>query len=157
MDDRPPIDDLGELTLYIEKRYHERHRKQLPALIVLAVKVEATHAADPAVPRGLADLLARMLDGIEDHLHKEEVILFPMIREGGPSILAGPIAMMRAEHDDHWADSATIRSITNDMTAPDHACRSWIALMDGLREFVTDLEEHIRLENEVLFPPFEKI
>jgi regulator of cell morphogenesis and NO signaling len=35
------------------------------------------------------------------------------------------------------------------------ACRSWTALYTGLRKFADDLVEHIRLENEVLFPRYE--
>jgi regulator of cell morphogenesis and NO signaling len=38
---------------------------------------------------------------------------------------------------------------------PEGACRTWTALYAGLGAFLDDLAEHIRLENEVLFPPFE--
>ncbi len=33
--------------------------------------------------------------------------------------------------------------------------RSWTALYDSLSTFLTDLDAHIRLKNEVLFPRFE--
>lgn len=155
MEDRAPVENASELTRYLERRYHDRHREQVPALIALAAKVEAAHADDPTVPAGLADFLSRMQGDLEDHLRKEEIILFPAIRQGGNARFFGPITVMRSEHDDHTADLATLRQLTQGMTAPPHACRSWVALIEGLREFVTDLEEHIRLENDVLFPQFE--
>ena len=41
------------------------------------------------------------------------------------------------------------------LTLPQGACRTWTSLYAGLDEFITDLEEHMRLENDVLFPQFE--
>ena len=46
-------------------------------------------------------------------------------------------------------------SLTADLRLPPGACRIWTALYAGLEEFLSDLTEHIRLENDVLFPPFE--
>ena len=43
----------------------------------------------------------------------------------------------------------------NLQTPFDHACTIWQHLCAGVREFVDDLQQHIRLENEVLFPQFE--
>lgn len=88
-------------------------------------------------------------------MKKEELILFPAIRRGGGPGVAAPIAVMRADHDDHDREIAEIRRLTRDLTLPEGACRTWAALYSGLGEFLTDLDAHIRLENEVLFPPFE--
>ena len=88
-------------------------------------------------------------------MKKEELILFPAIRKGGGPRIGTPIAVMRADHDDHAQDVAEIRRLTGDLGLPEGACRSWTALYVGLGEFISDLEEHIRLENDVLFPPFE--
>jgi regulator of cell morphogenesis and NO signaling len=63
---------------------------------------------------------------------------------------------MRADHDDHAAEVACIRQLTRDLTLPVGACRKWTALYDGLGTFIEDLEEHMRLENDVLFPRFEE-
>ena len=62
---------------------------------------------------------------------------------------------MRADHDDHATEVAEIRQLTGNLALPDGACRTWIALYAGLEEFIIDLEEHMRLENDVLFPVFE--
>lgn len=148
-------DDPAALTRHIESRFHARHREQLPALAALAEKVETVHFGDDHVPEGLADLLQRMIGALEVHMKKEELILFPAIRKGGGRRIGTPIAVMRADHDDHAQDVAEIRRLTGDLGLPEGACRSWTALYVGLSEFISDLEEHIRLENDVLFPPFE--
>ena len=42
-----------------------------------------------------------------------------------------------------------------DLALPEGACGTWTALYTGLSEFLGDLEGHVRLENDVLFPQFE--
>lgn len=155
MTDLAPIHDAASLTRYIETRYHERLRAQLPALAELAAKVEAVHAADPNTPAGLANVLTRMIGEMEVHMKKEELIVFPAIRAGGKPGIENPIAAMRADHDDHAVELGEIGRITNGVTLPEGACGSWTRLYAGLTEFITDLHEHIRLENDVLFPQFE--
>lgn len=157
MTETAPTDDPAELTCYIETRYHVRHREQLPRLAELAEKVETLHAGKADTPRDLADLLRRMIGEMEVHMKKEELILFPAIRRGGMPGIENPIAVMRADHDNHDHEIAAIRRLTHDLTLPEGACRTWTALYEGLGEFVADLEDHIRLENEVLFPPFEEV
>ena len=148
-------EDPAALTRHIEERFHARHRQQLPALAAMAERVEDVHFGDEAVPEGLSALLRRMIGALEVHMKKEELILFPAIRRGGGPGVAAPIAVMRADHDDHDREIAEIRRLTRDLTLPEGACRTWAALYSGLGEFLTDLDAHIRLENEVLFPPFE--
>lgn len=150
-----PPTDPAEITAYIESRYHARHREQLPDLAALAAKVEQVHADVPAVPAGLSALLQRLIGELEVHMKKEELILFPAIRRGGMLGIENPIAVMRADHDDHGAEVARIRALTADLTLPEGACRKWTALYEGLEAFIDDLEAHVALENDVLFPQFE--
>ena len=155
MTDTAPIHDAAELTRHIETRYHARHREQLPELAAMAERVEMVHADKPAVPAGLADCLVRLIGEMEVHMKKEELILFPAIRKGGMPGIENPIAAMRADHDDHATDIAAIRKITGGPTLPEGACGTWTRLYTGLAEFLTDLEDHMKLENDVLFPQFE--
>ena len=89
-------------------------------------------------------------------MKKEELILFPAIRRGGMPGIENPIAVMRADHDDHDREIAEIRRLTANLNLPQGACRTWSALYAELAEFIDELQEHIRLENEVLFPRFEE-
>ena len=157
MTETSPPQDPAELTRYIETRYHALHREQLLVLAQMAERVEAVHFGDDHVPEGLSDLLERMIGEMEMHMKKEELILFPAIRKGGLPGIENPIAVMRADHDDHVTEIAEIRRLTGDLTLPEGACGTWSALYAGLAEFLEDLEEHMRLENDVLFPQFEPV
>jgi regulator of cell morphogenesis and NO signaling len=150
-----PIHDAAALTRYIETRYHARHREQLPELAEMAERVEVVHFGEEDVPEGLSVILHRMNAEMEVHMKKEELILFPAIRKGGGPGTQNPIAEMRANHDDHAADLAEIRRLTAGMVVPEGACGTWTALYARLKEFVDELEEHMRLKNESLFPQFE--
>lgn len=147
-DERP----LNELIDHILTRYHEPLREELPRLAAMASKVERVHADKPHAPHGLARHLGAMIEAVEDHLEKEEQILFPAIRAGHGQGLSMPIHVMEQEHDDHGASLRRIRALTADLVPPPDACTTWRTLYVGLEEFERELMDHIHLENHVLFP-----
>jgi regulator of cell morphogenesis and NO signaling len=147
--------DTDALIALILTRYHDVHRAELADLQSLARKVETVHADDPDTPKGLALALSTLAAEMEEHMMKEEMILFPAMQAGGTPGIERPIAMMRADHDDHAGITALIRRITDDLTLPDHACGSWRALYAGTDKLLSDLADHIALENDILFPRFE--
>ena len=147
--------DTGALIDHILTRYHEMHREDLASLMPLADRVERVHADDPGAPTGLARAIRTLAREMEDHMTKEEKILFPAMRAGGGPGIEHPIAVMRADHDDHAENIALIRRITQDLTPPEHACGSWRSLYGGLVELFDELTAHIVMENDVLFPRFE--
>ncbi|HPP98224.1 MAG TPA: iron-sulfur cluster repair protein YtfE [Ottowia sp.] len=151
----PDAGTPGELIDHILTRFHDVHRQQLPELIRMAHRVEAVHRGNPDVPAGLGDALEAMQQELLTHMHKEEAILFPMLRQGGNSFVSQPIGVMRHEHNDHGAALEHLASLTHDMTPPMGACNTWRALYTGLAQLRDDLIQHIHLENNVLFPPFE--
>ena len=157
MTDAVPIHDASELTRYIESRYHARHREQLPMLLKLAEMVEDLHFGDEGVPDGLCGVLRRMTEELEVHMKNEELVLFPAIRRGGGRGIGELIVATRADHAEHDHQLAEIRRLTSNLAPPEGACSSWNTLYAGLAEFADDLSEHIRLENDVLFPRFEKV
>ncbi|WP_374364327.1 iron-sulfur cluster repair protein YtfE [Piscinibacter sp.] len=152
----PDTGTPNELIDHILARYHEVHRAQLPELVRMARRVEAVHRDNPHTPHGLADTLEAMERELTTHMHKEEAVLFPMLRAGGNSFVPQPIAMMRHEHNDHGEALEHIARLTNDITPPPGACNTWRALYSGLAQLRDDLINHIHLENNVLFPQFEK-
>ena len=89
------------------------------------------------------------------HMHKEEAILFPMLKAGGNPFVTQPIGMMRAEHVDHGAALERVMAMTNDAHPPAGACNTWRALYTGIAQFADDLVNHIHTENNMLFPQFE--
>ena len=74
--------ETGALIDHLVERYHDVHRRQFPEAIQLASRVEAVHPDHPAAPWGLSQHLAFMLDDLEQHQQKEELMLFPMMRKG---------------------------------------------------------------------------
>jgi regulator of cell morphogenesis and NO signaling len=155
-DDAAPASyETGALIDHILTRYHEAHRRELPELIKLARKVEAVHAEHPQAPRGLADTLQEMLGELEVHMKKEELILFPAMRRRPGGGLDAPIAQMRHDHDETGEHLRRVQETTGNFTLPEGACRSWHALYAGSAKLADDVQEHLHLENNVLFPRYE--
>jgi regulator of cell morphogenesis and NO signaling len=141
-----------ELADHIEHHYHAALRRDLPPLIDAARKVERVHADKPGVPTGLADVLTAFFTEMQNHMAKEERVLFPLIRRGvlGPSVYM-PVRVLEIDHDNHAEYLATIRALTADLRLPPHACATWTALYHGLATIEAELMQHIHLENNILF------
>lgn len=143
---------LAEIIDHIIVRFHDRHREQLPELILQATKVERVHADKPNVPKGLAKYLTMLHQELSSHMMKEEQILFPMIKQGMGTQAGGPISVMESEHDDAGELLEVIKHTTNNVTPPPEACTTWKAMYNGINELIENLMNHISLENNVLFP-----
>jgi len=147
-DQRP----LADLVDHIETHYHTGLRRDLPSLIEAARRVERAHASKPAVPAGLADVLTAFATEMEEHMTKEETILFPMIRRGARSeSVFMPVRVMENEHQRHAERLAEIHTLTDGLQLPAGACATWTALYHGLQTLEAELMQHIHLENNVLF------
>lgn len=143
--------DDSALIDHILERFHVRHREQFQSLIEKADKVEQVHHDHDACPEGLARQLRLMKDELEQHMFKEENILFPMIRSGQGQMAGGPISVMMHEHDSHAQEIAKLESLAHGLKLPEGACATWTNLYSELHEFIQDLQCHIELENQVLF------
>jgi regulator of cell morphogenesis and NO signaling len=105
----------------------------------------------------------RLHADIEEHLQKEETILFPFIErydlaaENGLPVppppfgsVANPIRCMESEHSRVHELLAEMRQITRDYVPGGYACANYIAVFRALEELEADLKEHIRVENDIL-------
>ena len=129
---------LAEIIDHIIVRYHDRHREQLPELILQATKVERVHADKPSVPKGLTKYLTMLHEELSSHMMKEEQILFPMIKQGMGSQAMGPISVMESEHDEAGELLEVIKHTTNNVTPPPEACTTWKAMYNGINELIDD-------------------
>jgi regulator of cell morphogenesis and NO signaling len=143
---------VAALVHHVLERYHRPLRSELDQLVRLAERVCDTERAHPSCPHGLADHLRDTAASIDDHLTKEERILFPMILAGRSRQVQMPIRVMLGEHEDHAASLARTRALTQGLEPPADASFPWMELYLGLRALETSLNAHIRFENEVLFP-----
>lgn len=144
-----PLDVLLER---IVAHYHGDLRRYLPAAIEVAREVERRHAGHEGCPAGLAAHLVSMAEAIDDHLMKEEEILFPLVRAGRGALAGMPIRVMELEHEEHRRSLDRLRELTGSFRPPASACASWRQLYARLAELAGELDDHIRLENEVVFP-----
>lgn len=145
------------LIEHILSRYHETHRTELEWLIPLAQKVERIHGDHEDAPLGLTEALIALHDDLDAHMAKEELVLFPMMLQGGNPTIMHPIAKMRDEHADTARLLAGVEHAAHGLVLPEGACGSWTALYTGLRKFSEDLVTHMHLENNVLFARFDSV
>ena len=146
--------DTHVLIGHILTRYHDTHRRELPELLRLAARVEARHAGHAKVPAGLHAALQEASAALGEHMAKEEQILFPLMMQGGHTMIAAPIARLRVEHIEHGDRLDRLEVLTHDLELPEDACPTWHALYAGLRKLIDDVHEHVHLENNLLFPRF---
>jgi regulator of cell morphogenesis and NO signaling len=151
---------LTELANHIEQTHHRYVKAELPRLLEMAERVARKHGErDPrleAVRDTVAELTAEMLQ----HMEKEEVILFPLVRqiEGGAAdtfhcgSIANPIRQMEVEHEHAGQALARLRELTDGFTPDENACNTHRALLAGLAQFEEDLHRHVHKENNILFP-----
>jgi regulator of cell morphogenesis and NO signaling len=146
--------ETNALIGYILSRFHDTHRRELPELLQLAERVEARHVGHAKVPAGLHAALQEAAAALEEHMVKEERILFPLMMQGGHPMITAPIARMRVEHDEHGVRLDRLEVLAHDLALPEDACPTWRALYAGLRKLIDDVHEHVHLENNLLFPRF---
>jgi|RhiMethySRZTD1v2_1073278.scaffolds.fasta_scaffold00171_44 regulator of cell morphogenesis and NO signaling len=142
---------LVQIIAHVVDHFHAGHRAELPRLIAMAEKVERVHGGKPGCPVGLAAHLLELAHSLEQHMQKEEDVLFPMIVAGAGKRAWAPIQCLTAEHDDHGRALARMRELAHGYVPPPHACGTWRALYLGLADFEREVMEHVHLENHVLF------
>jgi regulator of cell morphogenesis and NO signaling len=147
--------NVAALIDHILSHYHEIHRQELPELVALARKVERVHHDVPEAPLGLADVLERLSDELNTHMRKEEIVLFPAMRQGVKEDIMQPITMLRHDHEEHEGTIRLLEDLAKGFAVPEGACGSWQRLYADLKKLCGDINEHIRVENEILFPRFE--
>jgi regulator of cell morphogenesis and NO signaling len=137
------------LLAQIVDRFHEGHRRDLAALIE---QDRALDAADvtPAVAPAVADFA----EALERHMFKEEARLFPMMEQGGNTLIVQLIDAMRAEHRGHEEHAAALRASVDELTVPAAAAQAAAQFRAVFTALMTELDEHVRAEDEVLFPRF---
>ena len=146
--DEQPLDALIDHILTV---YHQPLKEELPRIEEMMRKVHRVHGdKDRARFDALLETVLAVKSDIEQHLPKEEQILFPMIKAGRGGMATGPMHVMEMEHDTLGALLRKIRSLTNGFVVPAEACNTWRALWVGLEDLERSLHEHIHLENNIL-------
>ena len=144
---------LSGLIDHILDQFHAPLQEELPRLEALAEKVHRVHRDKaPEMLSGILQTFRALRLELEQHMLKEERVLFPMILAGQGTAAAGPVNVMEIEHQSAGGELKKLRELTDNFQVPEGACNSWRALWAGLEAFEGDMHEHIHLENNILFP-----
>ena len=157
---------LSDLIQHILEIHHAYLKEQLPRLAQIIEKVVAAHGekhGESLLP--LQTVFRELKDELESHMWKEEIVLFPLIRNleeagsaGGPlppahcGSINNPIRVMEHEHEAAGRALSGMRSLTRNYTLPEDACNTYRVLYYELPQLEADLHRHIHLENNILFP-----
>ncbi|HRG77033.1 MAG TPA: iron-sulfur cluster repair di-iron protein [Leptospiraceae bacterium] len=156
---------VPQLVEYLVSTHHAYTREKGELLLRYSSKMVFAHGERHPEVNQLYALIKSLTDELIPHLMKEENILFPAmisISEGTPSNfpkekIGYPIQAMEAEHEEVGEIIKKLAEITNNFSPPSYACTTWKICYSTLAEYIEDLQTHIHLENNVLFPKIMKL
>jgi regulator of cell morphogenesis and NO signaling len=156
---------LSQLCDYIVAIHHAFVKQNSPQISIYLDKIAAKHGDRHPELVAIFNLFTQLKSEMEDHMNKEENILFPRIKElethnakNSPLALPtsgyieAPIAVMEHEHDSAGSLLEQIREKTNNYTPPADACTTYRVAFASLQAFEADLHQHVHMENNILFP-----
>ena len=155
--------ELNELCDYIEKRHHTYVSETTPFLQQKLQKLCDVHGENHDELFEIKELFSGAAENLSAHMKKEELILFPHIRnlvkikneqgkhEGEPGTVATIVNVMEAEHQTEGERFVRISTLTNNYTCPPDGCNTFKVTFQTLNDFEQDLHRHIHLENNILF------
>lgn len=157
--------NIDFLADYIVNVHHSYIRESIPLLLEFTQKVARVHGEKHPETVEIAGLFQEAASELDQHMMKEERILFPYIKHlqvagksGRPftrppfGTAENPIRMMESEHDDAGGIMKKIRELSRGFSPPEQACNTYRVSYFKLKEFEEDLHQHIHLENNILFP-----
>lgn len=156
---------LDLLVDYIEKTHHRYIDTKIPEITPFLRKIVQVHGGNHPELAEVEKLFLESAGALSAHLRKEELMLFPHIRQlvkaelsgekmprSKAGLVAAMIAQMEREHDTEGERFRTISKLTGEYTPPEDACNTYRVTLSLLNEFEDDLHRHIHLENNILFP-----
>lgn len=157
-----PLDLLAD---YIEKTHHRYVERKSVEIMPYLQKVVNVHGERHPELYEIEELFIGAVQALTAHMKKEELILFPFVRQivkaenAGSSLpqsqfgtVSNPIAAMMQEHDNEGERFRQISALSNGYTPPADACNTFRVTYALINEFEEDLHKHIHLENNILFP-----
>ena len=157
--------DSSSLVDYIMGKHHQYVKESMPIIHSHLQKVVFKHGDSHPELHSIFKHFCDVKEELEQHMYKEENILFPRIKEIHDALekskmhwmpdkyyLSAPIQVMEEEHDNAGNSLHEIRKLTQNYNPPDNACTTYRLSFNELKEFELDLHQHVHLENNILFP-----
>lgn len=162
--------ELDFLIDYIVNTHHVYVTESLDLINAYAAKVSKVHGLGHPPVIKIHNLFTQVTDELAVHMQKEELILFPYIKQLVSSkkemsmaipapfgSVLNPVLMMEQEHEFVGNILKEIAYLSNNYNPPEWACNTFKALYAKLDEFEQDLHIHVHLENNILFPKSIKL
>jgi regulator of cell morphogenesis and NO signaling len=153
---------LTQLADYIVNTHHAYLKIEMPQIFNYLQRVASKHGSRHPQMVKVFELFTALKEEMEQHMQKEELILFPRIKQfenpehSGTKLnityLQSPINMMEEEHEHAGNLLEEIRQLTNNYNPPSDACTTYRLSFAALQAFEIDLHQHVHLENNILFP-----
>lgn len=153
---------LTDLIDFIVTQHHAYTKKSLVTILYHLEKVALKHGERFPYMIEVRNLWKDLQREMEQHMLKEEVILFPRIAKMEESLKSGihgegytvvsTIQSMEHEHETAGSIMDEIKLLTSHYTAPAGACTTFMLVLNELHLFEADLHKHVHLENNILFP-----
>ncbi len=157
-----PLDKLAD---YIVKKHHRYVEKKISELSPYLKKVFEVHGKRHPELFDINLQFKAASGRLLQHMKKEEFSLFPFIRKmikaqhknmkvEVPSFgtIVSPIKILMDEHVTEGDRFKKIRKLSMQYSPPADACDTFRVTYAMLREFEEDLQKHVYLENNILFP-----
>lgn len=147
---------MDELSIikYIQRRYHEDLKDELPVLAPYVEKVADENEALSEV----GEIFKSLRKSMAEHSEEEDVNVFPLLESyiDDPSdskreALKPRVEKIRNDHRDITDFFHRLREITNDFTPYAGANGVLRLVYDRLERLERDTLDHIHLENNILF------
>ncbi|MBU9721398.1 MULTISPECIES: iron-sulfur cluster repair di-iron protein [Bacillaceae] len=152
----------SSLIDHIVHRHHGYLVEELPDLSAYVTKIFRVHGTDHPELGELHRLFHQLKMELEQHMMKEEQIIFPAIRhfeatndDHDKSIAVSRIHELEAEHDEAGSLLKQIREVTSDFVLPPGACTTYRMTFQRLEALESDMFQHVHLENNIMFPRLE--
>lgn len=148
----------SKLVDYIVDKHHAYLNEELPKLSELTLKILKVHGESHEELFKVHKLFNTLRIELEEHLIKEEDVLFPAIKKyevektsDNREKMINLLNELEQEHTGAGDIIKELREVTNHYIVPEGACRTYELTYKKLRELELDTFQHIHLENNILF------
>lgn len=149
---------------YILEKHHHYIEEKTPIIAMYLDKLCRVHGERHPELFEINNLYKIASSELLNHLQKEEIILFPHIKNMNDAIkndetiqqphfgtVDNPITMLKHDHEAEGELFARISKLSNNYNPPSDACETYKVTYAMLKEYEQDLHKHIHLENNILF------
>ncbi len=145
------------LSAYIEDRHHNYLRETLPEIAQLLATILRVHGNKHTELFEVYRLYGMLKSDLEQHLLREETMLFPAFEEemANEKAIAEQSAIIIAEHEAAGEVLEKLRHATKHYQIPQDVCGTFRKTYELLEELEMDLHEHIHLENNILLKNYD--